>query len=264
MSVEVMSQVFKRYPNGGGEMLLALALADHADDLGCNVFPSVQRLAEKTRQSLRTVQYQLRKMEAEGWLVLVSSGGKGAGDTREYQINSDWLSGVDFSDLPKAEKQNKGANFAPLEGCNPEQIRVQSGANKGAIAVAPESSDNHQRNTTTRTRARDARETAEVFVLQKPNPPDDPDEISWDAGQKIFTNIPAAQFEAWESAFPKLDIDAELTRIELWYDANPKKRKRHVRRFITNWLSRAHQRLTQPKQFQAIGKSVHPQQAVRR
>ena len=34
MSVKVMTAVFERYPNGGGEMLLALALADHASDDG--------------------------------------------------------------------------------------------------------------------------------------------------------------------------------------------------------------------------------------
>ena len=34
MSVKVMTAVFERYPVGGGEMLLALALADHASDDG--------------------------------------------------------------------------------------------------------------------------------------------------------------------------------------------------------------------------------------
>lgn len=34
MSIKVMTAVFDRYPNGGGEMLLALALADHASDDG--------------------------------------------------------------------------------------------------------------------------------------------------------------------------------------------------------------------------------------
>jgi len=66
--------VFDRYPNGGGEMLLALALADHAHDDGTHIFPSIARLAEKTRQSERSVQYQLRRMEQSGWLVLVNAG----------------------------------------------------------------------------------------------------------------------------------------------------------------------------------------------
>lgn len=253
MSVEVMTQVFKRYPTGGGEMLLALALADHADDLGCNVFPSVKRLADKTRQGVRTVQYQLRKMVADGWLVMVSAGGRGAGDTREYRISDLWLSGTDFADLPKAEKPIKGANSAPLQGCNPEQLRVQSEANKGAIAAAPESSENHQRNINARTTERDAREVAQS-AAGRPGL----DEITWDESQRIFTNISAEQFRRWEEAFPKLDIDAELTRVELWYDLNPKKRKRAVKRFITAWLGRAHERLTAPRQPFKQGKPQHP------
>ena len=51
MSVKVMTAVFERYPVGGGEMLLALALADHASDDGTRVYPSVKALAEKTRQA---------------------------------------------------------------------------------------------------------------------------------------------------------------------------------------------------------------------
>jgi len=46
-----MTAVFDRYPNGGGEMLLALALADHASDDGTRIFPKIASLAEKTRQS---------------------------------------------------------------------------------------------------------------------------------------------------------------------------------------------------------------------
>ena len=56
MSIKIMSMIFDRYTNGGGEMLLALAIADHAHDDGTNIFPSVKSLANKTRQSERTVQ----------------------------------------------------------------------------------------------------------------------------------------------------------------------------------------------------------------
>lgn len=78
MSVKVMGMVFDRYPNGGGEMILALALADHSSDDGTGIYPSVASLAEKTRQSVRAVQYQLRGMEKAGWLILVNAGNGGA------------------------------------------------------------------------------------------------------------------------------------------------------------------------------------------
>lgn len=160
MSAKVTGMVFDRYPEGGGEMLLALALADHAHDDGTSIFPSIAHLAKKTRQSQRSVQYQLRRMEESGWLILVS-GGKGGrkagseaqGRTREYRINPSWMKGADIAPFgDAADRSQKGANSAPLEpakgatddakGCNPRQERVQSTTFKGATAIAPESSVN--------------------------------------------------------------------------------------------------------------------------
>ncbi|TDR30663.1 helix-turn-helix domain-containing protein [Hydromonas duriensis] len=126
MSVKVMSAVFERYPNGGGEMLLALALADHAHDDGTHVFPKVETLAEKTRQSVRSVQYQLRLMEASGWLILVNSGKGGRNYTREYRICSDWIKGAEIAPLKKgANDDDKGCNLTH-KGCKTEQERVQT------------------------------------------------------------------------------------------------------------------------------------------
>ncbi len=130
--------VFDRYPNGGGEMLLALALADHAHDDGTHIFPSIARLAEKTRQSERSVQYQLRRMEQSGWLVLVNAGiggrrsgfGEG-GRTRQYRINPDWMKGAEIAPFSKGAKKAS-------EGCKTTQERVQNGVEKGATAIAPE------------------------------------------------------------------------------------------------------------------------------
>ena len=130
--------VFDRYPNGGGEMLLALALADHAHDDGTHIFPSIARLAEKTRQSERSVQYQLRRMEQSGWLLLVNAGiggrrsgfGEG-GRTRQYRINPEWMKGAEIAPFAKGAKRAS-------EGCKTTQERVQNSVEKGATAIAPE------------------------------------------------------------------------------------------------------------------------------
>lgn len=154
MSVKVMNEVFDRYPNGGGEMLLALALADHAHDDGSHIFPSIKKLAEKTRQSERTVQYQLRKMQSMGWLILVSNEGGGRGRAREYAINRGWIKGANCAPFSQSQKKEKGEKSAPFngmervqilhpctkKGCNSEQKRVQLTTEKGATAIAPEPS----------------------------------------------------------------------------------------------------------------------------
>ncbi|SEI28020.1 helix-turn-helix domain-containing protein [Paraburkholderia hospita] len=143
-----MGMVFDRYPTGGGEMILALKLADHAHDDGTHIFPGIASLAEKTRQSERAVQYQLRSMEKSGWLILVGQGKGGRGKSREYRISPAWINGADLAPIVDNEKGEeiapidgdaKGANV-DTKGCNPEHERVQNAALKGAIAVAPESS----------------------------------------------------------------------------------------------------------------------------
>lgn len=116
MSVKVMGMVFERYPHGGGEMILALALADHSSDQGTGIYPSIASLAEKTRQSVRAVQYQLRGMEKAGWLILVNAGNGGRSQRREYRISEAWIKGADFASLKPADpEQENGADFAPPE-----------------------------------------------------------------------------------------------------------------------------------------------------
>lgn len=67
--------------------VLALALADHADDDGASIYPSIARLAEKCEIDRRTVQRQLRAFEEEGLLAVVSVGGTRGKDTREWKFD---------------------------------------------------------------------------------------------------------------------------------------------------------------------------------
>ena len=125
MSIGIMDKVFQRYPNGGGEMLLALALADHADDDGTSIYPSVKKLAAKTRQSERTVQYQLRRMEASGWLLRVGHGNGGRSQTTEYRISPLWLKGAEIAPIEKGANDDIKGATDDTKGCNLEQERVQ-------------------------------------------------------------------------------------------------------------------------------------------
>ncbi|MGH8374413.1 MAG: helix-turn-helix domain-containing protein [Pseudomonas sp.] len=158
--------VFEHYPEGGGEMLTALCLADHADHDGTSIYPAVDTVAKLTRQSRRTVQYHLSKMQESGWLLLVGNAKGGRQKAREYRINPSW---IETGKLPEkgaktapfnsdglvgAEAVDNSVKGAPAiapfgevkgatgdtKGCNLEQERVQSGALKGAPAIAPEPS----------------------------------------------------------------------------------------------------------------------------
>lgn len=166
MSGKMSGLVFEHYPEGGGEMLTALCLADHADHDGTSIYPSVDTVAKLTRQSRRTVQYHLSKMLESGWLLLVGNAKGGRQKAREYRINPLWIetgalpekgaisapfNTAGFVDPEAVDNSQKGATaIAPFEdgkgatgdtkGCNLEHERVQSEAIKGATAIAPDSS----------------------------------------------------------------------------------------------------------------------------
>lgn len=162
--------VFSRYQNSGGEFVLALALADHAWDDGTHIWPSVKTLAEKTRQSRRAVQYQLRNMLDSGWLQLVKKSSGRPGFCNEYRINPDWITGAEIAPVKQQSQKcstentetlveempsdgdcsypQTGANLAPHTGANLAPLGVGTGANgdeTGAIALHPNRHINHHK-----------------------------------------------------------------------------------------------------------------------
>lgn len=112
MSVKVMGFVWDHYPNGGGELLTALALADHANHDGGDIYPSIERLMRVTRQGRSTVKRHLKKMVGSGWLEVVKRGGTGPGDTTTYRMP------VTLERLVVAFER---ANMDPLD--NPDKSR---------------------------------------------------------------------------------------------------------------------------------------------
>lgn len=53
--------------------------------------------------------------------------------------------------------------------------------------------------------------------------------------------VTAAQIAEWSSAYPGVEVTAELRRAGVWLEANPRKRKTRagMARFLVAWLSRA-------------------------
>jgi hypothetical protein len=114
MSVKLMGMVWDRYPVGGGEMNLALKLADHAHDDGTHIFPGVPSLAKATRQTTRGVEKQLARMVACGWLIPVKNKGGGRGVLVEYRINPAWIKGEPCSGFSE-QKDERGSGFEGVD-----------------------------------------------------------------------------------------------------------------------------------------------------
>lgn len=162
MSIKVMTMVFDRYPVGGNERLLALAMADHARDDGTRIWPSIADLARKTLQSESTVRRQIKHMVARGWLEPVRKASGRPGDTNEYRIHPGWIGGAALplmGDEPGGQgglpAEGTGVNLTPVpETPNCEQDVCKSDKNvdkvihtgvkpggTGVTAMTPESSN---------------------------------------------------------------------------------------------------------------------------
>lgn len=122
MSVECSTVVWKRDFGGASRKMVAVRLADHADDEGRGIWPAVEKVAAQCNLSCRTVQRVLADFVTEGILKIVSEGGKGPGSTRRYDFNMGAIRALPLAvpvpDAPseRTEKpENKGDMVSPLE-----------------------------------------------------------------------------------------------------------------------------------------------------
>lgn len=66
--------------------------------------------------------------------------------------------------------------------------------------------------------------------------------ISFDYEKAAFVGLTDEQVTQWAEAFPAVDVPLEIKRAAAWLDANPANRKRNLKRFLVNWLTRAQEK----------------------
>lgn len=123
-SIRVMNAVVESAPVHGGEYLLLLCMARYAADDGSRVFPSVATLARDSRQHERTVQKQLRSLEAKG---LIQRVGYSQHSTNDYKIVIHIPLPVDHP--PKEREAALDANRGALERKTPAPRPPDSSSN---------------------------------------------------------------------------------------------------------------------------------------
>lgn len=111
-------------------VLLLLVLANYANE-NDEAWPSVATLAARARMSERAVQYALRKLVADGDLVVIEEGGRRGGQyfSTKYRIV-------------------RGANRAPLTepGVQTTTVRGANHDGSGVHGLHPNHQNNHQNN----------------------------------------------------------------------------------------------------------------------
>lgn len=149
MSIKLMGLVWDVEWPTQSQLVIALKLADYANDDGEKVYPARETLAKKAHCSETTVKATLKAFRACGILHTVHEGGKGPKDTTVYRLNVPLLKALadghvtisgcsetleingDFPEVIEFEKgsekgSEKGANTDPIE-----MKRGQSGAPRG-------------------------------------------------------------------------------------------------------------------------------------
>lgn len=160
-----MSQVWEVQFPTQSQLLVALKMADYANDQGGSIYPSRNKLAALSQTSESTVKNVLRAFREIGLLIVVREGGHGPKSTTEYEINlrllnalsSGLCSMVGGSETLQIVWIDKEAEFDPLDpdkGAEDDpspQIRGQSGPVRGQIerakgskALTPIHQDTHQ------------------------------------------------------------------------------------------------------------------------
>lgn len=102
MSIKVMTWVWDNSPYKDDALLIHLALADWANDDGI-CWPNQQSIAQKARCSVEHVRRVTRRMESDGYVVIVSPS-KGPGSSHRYQLKRPTNGGVSDQEIPHIEE----------------------------------------------------------------------------------------------------------------------------------------------------------------
>jgi len=123
VSIYIMSRLFKAQLGSASRKMLAVRLADFADDEGKGIWPTVARLSFETELSERTVQRTLRDFVEEGLLVVVREASGRPGSATRYDFD---LTAIEK--LPDAK--------TPVDGCH-----HVTGVTMSPVTLATETGD---------------------------------------------------------------------------------------------------------------------------
>lgn len=114
MSVKIMGQVWDLLlPHN--KLIVLLAMADHADHDGNNVYPSLGLVAWKTGYSSRTIQRVIEELVADGILIVVE---EKIGEVKKYKINLS--AGTLKKPYKSSKKSNPRQNVHPTDTPTPD------------------------------------------------------------------------------------------------------------------------------------------------
>jgi hypothetical protein len=141
MSIDVQSAIWQTCLYSGGTLNVLLSMADFAGLDGRDIFPGLDYLAARCRQTPRATQDCIKRLRADKVVVLLGASGKdlepdanptgGRGNRTEYRIDLKRVQ--ELQALHQAEEPNC---LHCLKGRKPAAKRVKISATKGEVFAA--------------------------------------------------------------------------------------------------------------------------------
>ena len=219
----------------GEDQLMALASDDQVFESDTDGFWSNRVNAQLEAQ--RTASEKARKSIEARWNQ----------ERKQQKTRAKKLMGVD------ADKAEKEAIIEKLQyDCNTNVTPSQYDRNTTVIP------SNNDRNTQTDRQTDNTENICNEYIASPELQSDDADSAP---SSPVFITLPCvgspsrpnqshpvteADVEMYEKLYPALDVRQELREMYGWLDANPKRRKKNTRSFITNWLGRSTDRARVP------------------
>lgn len=92
------------------------------------------------------------------------------------------------------------------------------------------------------TKLDDECQNPDLFGFDDEKPTKRKERIFFDYDSEQIQGIEKEDIDEWQQAFPAVEITLAIMQAKQWLQDNPKKRKKDVSRFLTNWFSRAQER----------------------
>lgn len=206
-----MSLVWERAPYTAGSLLVLLALADWANDEGW-CWPSIPKIASKTRLERRSIQYIIRQLKKDS--VIDIEEGRGRGHQHRYRVNVQNLRLLPSLMADETEAEN-AQPIAPL-------VEI-----KGAIHDTEKAQSVTQKAQSTTEKVQPIAPDPLVEPLDKPSvdPLETREEKFW---RELRTN----------PAYRHIDLEVECGRMRAWLALPKNKSRKMTPPFVLNWLNK--------------------------
>lgn len=229
MSFRLQSLVWKTAAVSGTTKLVALRLADLADDEGGSIYPAVPTIAADCGIGERTVQEALRTLERLGVVVLVSEANTDH-RSRGYRIDVDALVTAPTVEHPR--KSRTGAKSAPVQ--EPHPYPAESAPLRCEIRTLTPQISHPILPITYQEPTSDPASPAEGHQEAREN-----GRYAFE-GQVIRLN--SRDLDRWRTTFTAIpDLTAELTSIDTWLADQPETKRRAWFHTVSGCLNRKHQ-----------------------